>query len=88
MKVRNMTNNHRSVPNQYEITLDNGDVVFQSYNSVIAIWSARGKVQLDKNYWDYSKTTGKYRNLFLSETKKETQAKIDNGTYILADLNS
>ena len=88
MKVRNMTNNHRSVPNQYEITLDNGDVVFQSYNSIIAIWSPRGKVKLDKNSWDFSKTTGKYRNQFLGETKKETEAKIANGTYELVDLNS
>jgi hypothetical protein len=37
--------------------------------------------------WDYSVTTGKYRNIFLEETKKETQKKIDQGIYILTDLN-
>jgi hypothetical protein len=42
---------------------------------------------IDKNKWDYSTTTGKYRNQFLGETKKETQAKIDSGEYILTDLN-
>ena len=44
-------------------------------------------VELDRDKWDYSKTTGKYRNQFLGETKKETQAKIDSGEYILTDLN-
>lgn len=44
-------------------------------------------VYLDKQYWDYSKTTGKYRNIFLDESKAETQKKIDNGEYILTDLN-
>lgn len=46
-----------------------------------------GQILLDKNCWDYSVTTGKYRNQFLDETKKETQAKIDSGEYILTDLN-
>jgi len=36
---------------------------------------------------DYSVTTGKYRNQFLGETKKETEAKIKSGEYILTDLN-
>ena len=72
---------------------------FQSYNSVIAvktIWpheAVKGhggkevEIQLDKTYWNYSVTTDKYRNLFLGETKKETQAKIDSGEYKLVDLN-
>ena len=46
------------------------------------------KVYLDEKYWDYSVTTSKYRNIFLDEAKKETQKKIDNGTYILTDLNN
>jgi hypothetical protein len=33
-------------------------------------------VYLDENKWDYSVTTGKYRNIFLGETRKETQKKI------------
>ena len=44
-------------------------------------------IYLDINKWDYSVTTGKYRNQFLGETKKETQAKIDSGEYALVDLN-
>lgn len=69
-------------------------VAFQSYDSVIAfIANECGnsgncyQVFLDKNKWDYSKTTGKYRNLFLGETKKETAAKIKSGEYVLTDLN-
>ena len=46
-----------------------------------------GQILLDQGMWDCSRTTGKYRNQFLGETKKETQAKIDSGEYVLADLN-
>lgn len=60
--------------------------VFQSYDSVI-VKKQGGLTILDSYYWDYSVTTSKYRNLFLGETKKETQAKIDSGEYILEDLN-
>ena len=61
---------------------------FQSYSSVIAFIPANGtSITLDRNTWDYSVTTGKYRNQFLGETKAETQKKIDSGEYILTDLN-
>lgn len=72
--------------NQFIIYGEDG-VYFQSYNSIIVFRPFNGKIQLDKYYWDYSKTTGKYRNLFLGETKKETQEKIDSGEYILTNLN-
>ena len=64
--------------------------VFQSYDSIIAeciIWNDRIDIKLDETYWNYSKTTGKYRNLFLGETKKETEKKIKSGEYVLTDLN-
>jgi len=32
-------------------------------------------------------STGKYRNIFLNETKKETEKKIKDGTYVLTNLN-
>ena len=86
-KVRNMiSNNGNSIANQFEISTDEG-VIFQSYNTIIAKIMNSGQVYLDENYWDYSVTTGKYRNMFLLEKKKETQAKIDSGEYILTDLN-
>ena len=42
---------------------------------------------LDTIYWDYSKTTGKYRNIFLNEKKKETEANLKQGRYKLINLN-
>lgn len=69
--------------------------VFQSYNSVIALKAHSCgntgnccQVFLDRDKWDYSTTTGKYRNQFLGETKKDTERKIKDGVYILTDLNN
>ena len=87
MKVENMTSpNGNKVANQFIIT-DNGDEYFQSYRSIIAKRS-KGKIYLDDYYWDYSTTTGKYRNEFLGERIADTRKKIDSGEYILTDLNS
>lgn len=85
--VKNMTSsNGNKIAGQLIITTDQGEY-FQSYDSIIVFVPRSGPVQLDRKYWNYSKTTGKYMNLFLGETKKETEAKIKAGTYILADLN-
>ena len=87
VKVRNMkSNSGRSVANQFEIETDDATYL-QSYDSIIAKRMI-GVVYLDEYYWDYSVTTGRYRNMFLGETKKETQAKIDSGEYILTNLNN
>ena len=82
IKVVNINNR----PNQFIIDTDEG-LFFQSYKSLIAFINNDGQVFLDKNYWDYSSTTGKYRNIFLNENKKLTLKKIKNNNYILADLN-
>ena len=95
MKVENMTSSKgNKIANQFILTVDGfsdkAGKYFQSYESIIAYKPALGlsvKIQLDANYWDYSTTTGKYRNIFLGETKAKTQAKIDSGEYILTDLN-
>ena len=91
MKVENMVNsNGNKVANQFIIT-DEFVQVFQSYETVIArrITLPNGwqRVELDAKAWDYSTTTGRYRNQFLGETKRETQARIDSGEYELVDLN-
>jgi len=87
MKVRNMRNsNGRGVTNQFIIYGDDF-TAFQSYNSII-VKQCQGKIYLDNDTWDYSTTTGKYRNLFLGETRRETERKLKSGEYILADLNS
>ena len=77
------------VANQF-IIYDSEFTAFQSYNSIIVktvFEDGKRQVYLDESTWDYSITTGKYRNQFLGETKKETQKKIDSGEYILTDLN-
>lgn len=90
MKVENMVSSSgNKVANQFIIK--GKDVCyFQSYDSIIVKeeFGPVRKITLDERYWDYSKTTGKYRNQFLGETKAETQKKIDSGEYILADLNA
>ena len=93
MKVHNMTSsNGNKVANQFIVSgshYGQSGQFFQSYDAVIAFKPyCCASITLDRNYWDYSVTTGKYRNKFLGETKKETQAKIDSGEYILADLNN
>jgi hypothetical protein len=83
ISVKNLLSSRGNpVPNQFVITGPDGRL-FKSYNSNIAfIPSHGGPIELGEN-WDYSNTTGKYRNQFLRETKKETQRKIDSGIYIL-----
>ena len=77
----------KAVANQFEITIENGDKIFQSYESIIASRTFCGKVLVDCDRWDYSNTTSRYRKIFLGESTKETKEKIDNGTYLLTDLN-
>lgn len=88
IKVYNMISpaSHKPVSNQFCIITDDGSY-FQSYDSVIVFSPDIGRVQLDRFFWDYSKTTAKYRNLFLKETSRVTAEKVRNGTYELADLN-
>lgn len=72
--------------NQFLIDTDEGTYL-QSYRSIIAFRDLNGNVSLDERYWDYSQTTGKYRNKFLNETKRETEQNIEAGNYTLANLN-
>ena len=91
MKVKNMTSSKGNpVANQFIITdLRQGLEYFQSYKTIIVQRGMQfdSQTYLDINKWDYSVTTGRYRNHFLGETKAETQKKIDSGEYKLVDLN-
>ena len=93
MKVRQVISESSgcAVANQFIIEGEhNGQKgeIFQSYNTAIAFCPASGaSIVLDKNSWDYSTTTGRYRNQFLGEKKAKTLKKIKSGEYILADLN-
>lgn len=58
---------------------------FTSYGTVIAVVDG-GNVTLNKDYWNYSKTTAAYRNRFLGESTNETERKIAKGEYKLRKL--
>jgi hypothetical protein len=85
-RIENMDGKSGKVANQFIIRTEEGSF-FQSYSTVIAFRPFQGRVVLDRASWDYSNTTGKYRNQFLHETKAETEKKIKQGEYELADLN-
>ena len=88
MKVTNMTSSRgNKIANQFIIYDSDGSKYFQSYNSVIAKIDNANNITLDQKFWNYSVTTGKYRNIFLQENKQETEEKIRSGEYSLANLN-
>lgn len=72
--------------NQFKIKID-GCSYFQSYMSIICMIDENGDIYLDERFWNYSSTTGKYRNIFLNEDKKATEKKIKSGEYKLINLN-
>lgn len=79
-----------TIANQFEVSTPEG-IMFQSYDSNIVLKRLTDtgvEIVLDEKFWDYSRTTGKYRNLFLGESKKETEAKIKSGVYKLENLNN
>lgn len=86
MKISNFaSSNGNDVPNQFLIEFEEIDV-FQSYSSIIGIKFWGKGIVLDVDKWDYSRTTGKYRNQFTRMDKKETEAAIKSGTVVLAPL--
>lgn len=93
LKVRNMVSKRskKAVVNQFVITdTKRAMTYFQSYKSMIAsVWSdgVTKEVELDMQYWNYSRTTSKYLAIFLRESTKEIKEKVKNGTYKLVDLN-
>jgi hypothetical protein len=73
------------VPNQFIIEADNY-WYFQSYQTVIAR-KGDGRVLLAPQ-WDCSRTTMKYLHQFLgTASKKEIEAGIKSGRYIIENLN-
>lgn len=77
-----------AVANQFVIETANG-VYFQSYNSIIAFRPSdlTKPIQLDRDTWDYSRTTARYRNQFLGLSTKETEQRIADGRIELVELN-
>lgn len=73
LKVQNVINNWREVPNQFEIFYEKDNKnykIFQSYQSMIIRWENDIIIEVGSN-WNYSRTTGKYRNLLAGMDKKQ-----------------
>lgn len=70
MTVKNMTSgaSGRKVPNQFIIRDDRTSrTTFQSYDSMIATIDYQNNTITLGEDWDYSRTTGRYRNQFFDE---------------------
>jgi len=84
------TRTENPVINQIIIETDK-EIIFQSYGTIIAKKQRGflGGITLDKNHWDYSRTTLKYLREFLgfSYSKKEIEQHIKSGRYKTKDLN-
>ena len=81
------------IANQFKIYTKKG-VYFQSYSTIIAFkpHDFKGKLKLDKNYWDYSRTTLKYLYDFINinhrhRSKKNILNLIQDKQIILTNLN-
>ena len=89
-KVNNFLSprSNKPIANQFKIVMQNGLEVFQSYETIIVLKDKKNnEIYLDKNAWDYSNTTSRYRKFFLQEDTKTTKEKINKGVYFLVDLN-
>ena len=89
-KVNNFLSprSNKTVTKQFKIIMKNGLEVFQRYETIIVLKDKKNnEIYLDKNAWDYSNTTSRYRKLYLNEDTKTTKEKIKKGIYILEDLN-
>jgi len=64
----------------------NGNMYLISYaKTVVCVYN--GKTYLDEKYHDFSVTTVRHRNNFLGRGSKEVKKLIEDGTYVLANLN-
>ena len=80
LKVQNVNNNGREVSNQFEIFYEEKNKnykIFQSYGSMIIKWENRIIVEVGID-WDFSRTTGLYRNILTKTTKKEFEKMLQN----------
>ena len=82
------TENRISAINIAEQIITKAYKYFQSYSTVVAKKRLKdGQIFLDKNHWNYSRTTARYRNCFLREGIADTRKKIESGEYKLVNLN-
>ena len=69
MKINNLTSPKTNKPVANQVSVEHkGELWFSSYGTTIARYVRKtGKLYLDEYYFNYSVTTSKYLNCFLSE---------------------
>lgn len=80
LTVTNLKRNGRSIVNQFLIYYyKNGKKykIYQSYSSMILKWKNGILIEVGLG-WDYSRTTGKYRNLMTGLDKKAFEKMLKN----------
>lgn len=87
MKVKNMISDKtgRAISNQFIIE-DNSKTYFQSYETIIALKEG-GRIIIDDNAENYSRTTSKYLYKFLNTDRKRLLADVKAGRIIRENLN-
>lgn len=89
IEVKNMLGtSYREVPNQYEVyiyTSKNIYRCFYSYNSMIIVYKNGELFRIGTDY-NYSRTTGKYRNTFTRLTLVELNKIIDEKFTYCSDI--
>ena len=94
MKVSNMKSpNGTKVANHFIIhdaQIDTGEgymsgTMFQSYESNIAFVPYDGDVIYLGENWDYSRTTSKYRNIFLGIDTIQLKARVADGRAVILE---
>ena len=90
LKVTNLMKNDKSIANQFMLYyVENGKKykIFQSYDSMIIKWENGIIIEVGAD-WEYSRTTGKYRNLLTYTNKKEFEKMLKNDFEWNADTQS
>lgn len=92
VEVQTMTTNGGNpTGNQVILSEPDGDM-FVSYGTKIC-WKSKSmyngypKIILDEYYWDYSRTTSKYRNEFLGMSTPQLKELINQGIVKFTELN-
>lgn len=91
-KVRNLESPRSGEPVKNQFVIEYGDFeIFQSYSTIIAI-KGNGKIILDNSAYDYSITTSRYLNVFLSMKKADVLEHMsvmgNESTITMQDLNA
>jgi hypothetical protein len=73
----------------HQILVDNttGCIYLQSYDSIVCMFDSANRVFLNRDIHNCSRTTTKYRNMFLNRTTKQIDEQIANGTIKVIDFN-